>query len=452
MASVLLALTLGFGALLLTQFAPIAVIYLSAFSAIPAALSIDLGPSIPLISLTRLLTGTLVATYLVRSTMNRTFPRLSYLMVPLGLLGLGYVIGLAFSSSPNGAGVFRLWSYLFEDMAVYIVALSLLTTEQRTMAFITGLTIALFCTEVYALYELTAHRNPLAELAQVYREGLIFDYSQQNRFGLPRLQSVFRNPLDFGVFIQLTLPFTAVLASTARHRRYRVLGAFVLLLGFPVALFTGSRMVIYSLIMTLAVYVVLRRQWKRAGIVCAVLLLGTVVIQRVTHFPILDYLVLSATRPELYASDVGGSSLDGLVRISGEHLRMLSSRPLTGWGPGTLPPNPAGEGLDSYWTGFGEQGITYLGAELGILGLLGIVAVYVLAFRRSVRSFRRGVSVAERRLGLAVACTTVGYAVSMQLEGSWHFALYLSLVAVLWAKEEASEVGGRRMGPECARA
>jgi hypothetical protein len=44
----------------------------------------------------------------------------------------------------------------------------------------------------------------------------LFDYSGLDRFGLPRLQSVFRNPLDFGVYLELSLPVAIAVAASAK--------------------------------------------------------------------------------------------------------------------------------------------------------------------------------------------------------------------------------------------
>jgi hypothetical protein len=436
MGAALVGLTGLFTLVLGAAFSSACIGYLSFAPILPAALSIDLGSNAPLLSLHRLLTGALVAIFAVRQALSRRLPQRSWLLFPLALVFISYLLSIAFSSNPNPAGIFRAFSFSFEEAAVFVIAASVLGKEDRVYGLLVGLSLALVCTEVYAGLELLLHRNILAELAPAYREGLIFDYTLESRFGLPRLQSVFRNPLDFGVFLQLSLPLTLVLARSAKHQRHIVLAVSAFILGCPIAILTGSRMVLYSLGLTLAAYIILKRQWKLAMGIGAVAALTVALIQRLSGFRVIDYLLLSATRPELYALDVNGSSLDSLARVSAEHIRMLLERPFTGWGPATLPPNSAGEGLDSYWTGFGEQGITYAGVELGLLGLGGFMLLFLATLRRCRWAELRARSPLGARIGTSLFCITIGYLVSMQLEGAWHFPLYLSCIAIVWTDSD----------------
>ena len=406
------------------------ILFLGVMSIIPASVSIDLGSGMPLITPGRLLMPVLVGGLMVGCL------RAGRLYVPyrasllLGTCCLGLFCSVAFSTAGPGSGLFRAVAFAVEDFGLFLLAYHILDSRRKVLAIVKVLTASLILVCGLAFVELITRRNPLAEMAPALRSGLVFDYSLEDRFGLPRLQSVFRNPLDFGIFLQLTVPIALGLGLALRREMWGTLGVIGGLCGCACAILTGSRSVIYTFVVTIGAFTLLSRKWLW-GMVTLGLVLGTIgVVAATTGFPLRDYVIRSAIAPELYQGDVGGSSIFSLLRVSGEHLRMAMQRPLFGWGMGTLPPNPGGERFDIFYVGLGEQGITYMLVESGLLGLLGFLGTFAVVWRTLHRACRSSPNCLDRTLTLTILAGSIGFLAGAQLEGIWHLDLLLVLFAV----------------------
>lgn len=412
------------------KFPPTAVIFLAVFSAIPATVSMELGTNTPLLSASRVLLVPLLAALGCQLALRRTNVLTLPLAAPLALLVCAHATSLVVSGSSSLTGWLQVFSLAVEEVGVYCLAHAVVTNEPRARHVLLGLSAILLVILGYTVMTIAIGYNPVAEQALALREGLVFDYSLVERFGLPRHQSFFRNPLDLGVYLMLAIPAAVCVAREARSTAEAVLGWCAVAAGTISAILSGSRTVIYTLVVALAAYIILRRRWRLAITLSAAAIVGVAIVVTYLGFPLFDYLITSALLPSLFLADVGGSSWDSLWRVTGEHLRMALERPLFGWGVGTLPPNRAGEGLDPYLVGYGEQGYSYMLVETGLLGLGAIGWLFVKVTRRLWHGANHGTSGLSRRMCMAYLCAMVGYGVGMQLEGMWHFGMLLVCVAI----------------------
>ena len=442
MTALMVCLGSVFGVASLTNFEAAAIVYLGVFAAVPVACSIDLGANLPLISLQRLLASPLIVILAFQVWLSRG-PLLRIPgMLPLCLMGAGMGLSALFSAYPSSAATFKAVSFWIEEIGIFTLAFAVLTSRRRIKVLVLGLCCTLAVVLGYMAIEFATRRNPLAEAALSFREGLVFDYTLGERFGLRRLQSVFRNPLDLGVYLLLVVPLALTLVSW-RRPALKVVGVVLAVVGLMGAVLTGSRMVFYTFVATGMAYVVITRRWMLG--LTAILLAGCIagIASILLHFPVLEFLVTSAFNPNLYLLDVGGSSVESLSRVTGEHIALWMERPLFGWGVSTFP--PTGMNFDPMRVGFGEQGISLLLAETGIVGFGGFVIFVAALLRRLWRGIADPSAAWGRPLAIACFSATVGYIVSMQLEGSWHFDLFLVLGAAAMRAIELKEPDAERL-------
>jgi hypothetical protein len=437
----LLVVAVAFTAALVADFRIAVFVYLALFQVVPITVAVDLGAALPLITLPRLLLLPLLVTFAARVVLGRTRLDGIALWGPLSAYGIALVASTVLSEAPNGAATLRCVSYFTEEWALFLVAASVVRTREDGELVLTLLLAGVVASLVFAAYELASDANPLLEMATRLsgRDNLVYDYSLERRFGLRRIQSLFRNPLDYGVYLSLLLPIAAAFRLWAHARWQRAVASAALAGGIVAVALTMSRTAIYSLMVSGLVYVSFRRQWRVLfrSLVAAVVLGVAVVV--VFDFPLRDYLYRSAVAPEQLQGDLGGSSLSNFFLVSGNHLSMSLEHPIFGRGIATLPPSAAGRILDSTKLGFGEQGLTYLLVEAGAIGLgafLWLLAAMGFSLRDTWRAAR---SALGRDLGLAVLCSLAGWMVSIELAGIWHFSLLLVLVAVALRMRDVPE-------------
>ncbi|MHB1861372.1 MAG: O-antigen ligase family protein [Gemmatimonadaceae bacterium] len=435
MSALLLCGVLAFSIFVALNFRGAVLLYLGLYQVIPITLSIDLGTSLPLITVTRMLLLPLLAGFVIRVLSGRL--RLDHVpfLMPLAFFGCALLAANVLSEFPNAAGWLNLSSFITEKWAVSVIAASVIRTRRDGEAALTMLFLGAVASLLFAGYELAADKNPLLAMAAHERENLIYNYALERRFGLRRIQSLFRNPLDYGIYLSLLLPLAAWYRHVAAGWR-RWLSTTVLLGGTVAVALTMSRTPIYSVIVSSIVYLAVRRRWATLFRSVATAVGLVVVVTIAFGFPLRDYLYESAVAPEQFSGELGGSSLSSLVNVTRNHLELAVDHPLFGRGPGTLPPAEAGGDLDPRQVGFGEQGYSYLLVETGLVGFVAFVWILGSIGRRMLRGWRVASTAFGRGMSLATLCALVGWAVSIELAGLWHFSLLLVIAAITARMQE----------------
>ena len=428
--AVVVLMAAGMAVLLARRFTTGAVTYLAIVPIIPITLSLDAGVALPILSLSRLLL-VMVLVMFSWQVLTRQLP-----LEPMPLRGafafflVGLVAANLFSIERNTAGWFRIFSFIVEEIAVFTVAWHVLREPVQRLWFLRALTAAVTLALLFAAFELVSGTNPVVEAGLAMRENLIYDYTLDLRFGYRRLQSLFRNPLDFGVYLSLAVPVVWAYGRQSKVRLERQITAVVAAAGLVAALLTFSRTAIYSLIVIGIAYLLLIRKWKPLAAAAAGIALVVVVLVNVMGVPLREYVYLSAVAPDQVSGDVSGSSLLSFARISSNHLKLWQEAPIYGRGVGTLPPNPAGQGLDPFDVGLGEQGLTYLLVETGLIGLAAFLSIFLVAGRRLWGGTASWNTPDVRRISTALLAVLTGYMASIELAGRWHFPFVLVLMAL----------------------
>lgn len=181
----------------------------------------------------------------------------------------------------------------------------------------------------------------LATIYVVLRHGMMgFDFMKVNRAGRP----IFRNHVNYGAILVLTLPFLWYLYQTSVRSMKRLTYGLVLCLMLFAIYTTYTRAAYVCVIGILAGYFMIRNRMTSIGLIIALLVtLGG-----------LTYLMESNTYLELapdYQNTISHHNIDNLMEatIKGEDVstmervyrwvagvRMVGDRPLLGFGPGAF--------------------------------------------------------------------------------------------------------------------
>lgn len=243
--------------------------------------------------------------------------------------------------------------------------------------------------------------------------------------GLNQVNSTFKDPNAFGVFLAAVFPvFLAIfLSRRGAWRAVAGLGGMILLFVFP---FTGSRSGFLGLLCACLVFLVLmftRAKFPApkkkflfpafAAVMIVALLVPLFFSGRVNLYKRFEGNIRALTRP-----DVNRADLDRVLTYKpmlwGAALRQASSHPLTGLGPGAfiieLPNDLRRHDLPHRNTDSAENYFLQVLAELGLIGLLLIAWIFWEIGRRAAKGLRKSAGAdpdKEIRFGIIAAAAAI---------------------------------------------
>jgi O-antigen ligase len=278
---------------------------------------------------------------------------------------------------------------------------------------------------------------------------------------LRQINGTFQDPNAFAAFLAGCLPLIlgAALASAKRLRAFLfglvALGLFVL----PA---TGSRSGFAALLASglgLAAFGLFRAGWSARK--KAVVLAGAGILAGSLFFLARDSVLIERLRPS--GGLIGGRATAGRffnwrLRLWTDALRMMGDYPLTGVGIGAfiveLPNYGLTAGEDVKFTDSALNYFLQAGAELGFVGLLAVLWMFLEILKRLGRGFRRaGPGNGNRFLWAGAAAGIAAFLVNFQFHtfvGSFEVIyLFWTLVAILFlplGEAEAGRAVDRRSG------
>ncbi len=241
-----------------------------------------------------------------------------------------------------------------------------------------------------------------------------------------RLNSTFKDPNSFGLFLSVFIPVLAGMLLSAKKSLKPYLGT-LLLLSFFVFPWAGSRSGMLALVIALLLFcnlVLLKKGMaatKRWGFTAAVLLAIAIlaaavglVSQRANLFERISGDVRALSQPSALERIID----PGRVRLWKAAGKMLAAYPLCGVGVGgfiiEFPNYKIAEDRNPMYTDSAENYFLQAGAELGILGLVLILWLWIAVFRL-LRTVWRRIDPEESDVYLQIGFLTGLFAVVINL-------------------------------------
>ncbi len=296
----------------------------------------------------------------------------------------------------------------------------------------------------------------LLGIASYFQEFLgVASMTAGNEFGLPqsywavlggvpfrRAGSIFLSGQGFAVPFLLFFPVVAAWAFMRERIRWWHVAAFALAcIGL---LLTVTRMTTITALMQLLIFVVLvrRPEWTVVGISLAAGMF-VVALFAIPRFPTFVWETLS------WQEGSSRSHLSGWT----QGVFAFVERPW-GWGLGTADHTAARLGLQPLT---GDNLYLKYGVELGIAGLIFLVAIMVTIGSSGYRLYRLAATAAERRMGMVVLLVMVGIAINgitgvvfNSVPMAW-LSFWLAGAAVTVAQQRSEALNPER-GPAGTRA
>ncbi|MDG7000144.1 MAG: O-antigen ligase family protein [Nitrososphaerota archaeon] len=393
---------------------------------IPVTFALDFGNAIPLMTLSRLLLLDFLFAFLVRVSVGKNRFANSQLLKPIVLVGVAFFLSNLLSNATTRRSWFEYFSYLTEDFLFFVVALSVGLTERHAKILLKGLVLAAILVSLIAVVEMVTGSNPFLVVAEAgKRADLIYNYSGQVRFGSGRLESVFRNPIQFGEYMALIVPYVGYFLWKAKSLGAQLM-AVLSLAGCLFGIISAfSRSPIYEIMISGASLAILLGKQKKLILFGGVAAFAMILLLPSTVW---QYLVLSIIDPSSLSYEISGSSMASLLLVTANHIALWLQHPFFGIGFATLPPDSEKYSWVLY--GRGEQAYTYLLVETGILGLTTFLYFFWSSLRKLVDNFRAVQKGFVAEFSILTASAFVGYLFVSDLNGMWNLSFVLGLVAV----------------------
>lgn len=334
-------------------------------------------PGLPLLSLR--LSGTIffaIRFYLLRDEFqeNRIFP----LKLGYALITLSFLLSTIFSTQGFSVSLTRSLQYVFQDLVFSYIFWRLICADEDITFFLKGFFSLFLCLFLYGFLEKTTGTNPIMEyevaLNATGAKVVNWAYSQENRLGMGRVQSLVAHAIGYGCWIVLFLSILRVTLITKRLIWKPSLAMASIMSVFAiVSLFlTNSRGPLLFCIIAFIPLANPRRIYTYIALL--VILLGLALI----HDQISNYIanVVSIFDADT-AEDVGGSSVEMRLAQLGIALSFWQTNPLLGLGvkamDSILDMNIGLLGGESIWF--------FLLVERGLLGCLAFIVLIVSVYR-----------------------------------------------------------------------
>jgi polysaccharide biosynthesis protein PslJ len=251
------------------------------------------------------------------------------------------------------------------------------------------------------------------------------------RGGLPRVTATTVHAIEFAIIMALLLPLAMHYAFYGKERRWASwLWLSAILLALPVSV---SRSSIVGVLVGVPV-LMLAWSWKRR--------LGFVLFT-IGALGILGNIVqgLFQTLLELFQNVDENYSIQARVSDYEVIYQYVLERPIIGLGTGTFEPTVY-RWIDNQWLG--------IVVTTGLVGVLLLLAIFVVAVSCARGVVRRSEDAATRHLAQALMATTATFAITFALFDAFAFAmnaglfyLTIGLVGALWRVETGSSYASR---------
>jgi O-antigen ligase len=279
---------------------------------------------------------------------------------------------------------------------------------------------------------------------------------------LRQINGTFQDPNAFAAFLAGSLPLVvgAALASAKRPRAF-LLG--LVALGLFVIPATGSRSSFAALLVSglgLAAVGFFRAGWSARK--KALILAGAGILAGALFFLARDSILFERLRPSggLFGgrAAAAGRFFNWRLHLWANALRMMGDFPMTGVGVGAfiveLPNYSLMAGEDVEFTDSALNYFLQAGAEMGVVGLLAVLWIFLEILKRLGRGFRRaGPGNGDRYLWAGAAAGIAAFLVNFQFHtyvGSFEVIyLFWMLVAILFlplGEDDAGRAVDRRPG------
>ena len=301
----------------------------------------------------------------------------------LGLLVFLLALCLSLCFAWDRVGAVRVFLFYGTGMLFCFSLIGTVTNRGRLMAILGFVYLALLLTGVYAVFQRLQGVEVSASLTDLKLNA-----------GMPgRVYSTMENPNNYAEFIVLTFPVSLVFCMGIVDRRWRTICLASLVVPVAALLMTYSRSGWVSFALAAVVFLAL---WDKR-------LLPLVVIAGVAALPILPDSIFNRI---LTIGSTADSSNMYRVYIWDAVLRMLGDHGLTGIGLGVenfthvyadycLP--------QATLTPHSHMLYLEIWLEMGLLGLIGFLGMYLGAIRRAIRCLRHADPMLRRVL---IACVS----------------------------------------------
>ncbi len=316
----------------------------------------------------------------------------------------------------------------------------------KVIIYISGVSVALFCVYQFVADSLGASSTYTLLLAPYTKE----------IFGFPRIQGFSLEPLHLANY--LLIPYSLAISEyliSAKKSRLVLATAFLSTIILTVA--RGAYLAVGAVLIISIATLLLKRQWGRIlGLVCSVLLAGTLAVTLITGSGLVagrqmaKTIVPENSRPNLptqevsvegnatrliYHVDSFGSDLSYLDRIKTieKALELGASKPLLGVGPGNFGPYVVANEPGSY--GDPAQVVNNepaeIFAETGVVGL-ALMLLFITWLVRAVIKYRKKQSSVESKIWLyACSLMILGFVVQWQTFSTLYITHIWVMIGVL---------------------
>ena len=404
-----IALALGATCVLLYLALRFPIVYMSVFAAVilllPLTVGMQLSPSLPVIFPSRLLLVIGIIGAAIRALRRQRTSRCgvaAYAVVFLVAMALSLI-----SSIGMQASIFRFFAILLEWFGTAAMTWELLSDPAEAFKFMWVLHALLAVVLVLGLVQ---EINGFS-LSHVIDTGYVpyqtlITYLQ--RAGTTRVQSTFAQPVEYGAFLALVLPFQLGFYSIAASPFRQVCCALLILLSLVNLALTLSLGPILAFFVALIVYIMLVRRSKLTlGFAFSALILVLLVMG--PFWQQFQVLVVNRFDP----TTGSGGNVAGRLAILAAVTGPFAARPWTGFGLNTwyiLNPYGVFDGIANSIGGAGNENMyAQVLVETGVLGLSSCLLLLWGVARELWLRLRASSSEATRNVLRGMLAGTLGF-------------------------------------------
>ena len=334
-----------------------------------------------------------------------------------------FAIGLAVLNAYDTGEALRVFCFYLSAFLFCVSLVGTVHNRGRLMSILGFIYLTLLLTGLYAIVQRIQGVEVSASLTDLKMNA-----------GMPgRVYSTLENPNNYAEFIVLTFPVSLVFCTGIVDRRWRTICTASLVIPVAALLMTYSRSGWVSFALAAVVFIAL---WDKR-------LLPLIVVAAVLALPVLPESIFNRI---LTIGNTADSSNRYRLYIWSAVLQMLRDYGLTGigLGPGNFIPLYANYSLPQAAVAYHSH-MLYLEVwlEMGILGLVSFLGMYLGLIRRGIRAIRHADPMLRRVL-IACVSSLAGVSFVCGVEYVWFyprvmFAFFITMGITLAAVKLAEE-------------
>lgn len=418
-------------------------IFLLLFFLLPDTWAIDLGPSLPLITLRRVFFLMLLFVFIIRYRKfknKNNFPQ--FFLLSIGLLVLSYSLSTIFSSDFRISG-FRLFHLVIEQILLMFIIFKVLQHHYLAKSGIIALCMAALILGMFGNYEYITKENNFTQ-AKISSAPVRVDWAtyenKDQRLGITgRIHSLCAHPMTFGGFLALMFPMAVAFFIIHKLLSYRILFFAIAFVCFEGAFFSLARSSLIALFFGIIIFLLLSFRIKMKFVITILLGLSILVTSVLLFYKPSQKLIISSITPWKQNPDLAGSSLELRIKQLNNTLAYSAKRPVFGYGPGTgwidrtqIFELKLVRGLENIWM------LNLL--EVGWFGVFSLFIFFISTFMLLKKNYRNSRGKAENLIasgGIASFSAFMIFSLATGAMGTFNL-LFILIPLLYWATYPSS--------------